>query len=449
MKTPTEVDNSKNSDAIFDLIQEEESRQKSVLRMIPSENYVSANVSLAVSSCLGNKYSEGYPKKRYYQGQKFIDEIELLAIDHAKKVFGVPHANVQAYSGSIANAAVYFALLEPGDTIMGMALDSGGHLTHGFPKITFSGKYFNSISYTVGEDGFLDYAKIRDLALQHRPRLIISGASAYPRGIDFDKIGQISAEVGAYHMADISHIAGLVATGAHQSPVEFADIITTTTHKTLRGPKGALVMATERGLESDADLGVKIDKAVFPGMQGGPHMNNIAGIAVALQEAMSSEFSQYIQQVVLNAETLATKLLEKDFSLVTKGTDNHLILIDIRNKNLDGWLLAWALEYAGIIVNRNAIPFDPNPPFYPSGIRLGTPAITSLGIKENSMEKIAQWMDAITKIAQSHLAQKKLEVGDLDKNSRQDLKLAFSKDPEILAIAGEVKKLCTKAHPMV
>lgn len=432
-----------SKDLIFGLIQKENLRQKSVLRLIPSENYVSKEVSLALSSCLSNKYSEGYKGKRYYQGQEFVDEVEGLAISRAKDVFKVPHVNVQAYSGSIANAAVYFALLAPGDTIMGMSLDSGGHLTHGFPKITFSGKYFNSVSYTVGENGLLDYDKIRFLALKHRPKLIISGASAYPRIIDFEKIGQISMEVSAYHMADISHIAGLVATGLHPSPMDFADIVTSTTHKTLRGPKGALIMVTEKGLSKDAELSTKIDKAVFPGMQGGPHMNNIAGIAVALAEALSDDFSTYINQVVLNAKALANNLSYLGFSLVTGRTDNHLVLIDVRNKNMDGWLLAWALEYAGIIVNRNAIPFDPNPPYYPSGIRLGTPAITSIGLKEKDMEKVAQWLDAVTKIVQTYLSNEvkvqNVSLEKIDKSVRQELKSKFSKDPKLLAISQEVK----------
>jgi glycine hydroxymethyltransferase len=430
-----------NTDEVFSLIKKEKARQKKVLRLIPSENYISPEVATALASCFGNKYSEGYAGKRYYQGLEFVDQLELLTKERAQKLFKVPHANVQPYSGSIANAAVYFGLLEPGDTIMGMALDSGGHLTHGFPKITFSGKYFNSISYIVGEDGLLNYEKVRELALQHKPKLLISGASAYPRKIDFSKFGEIADKVSAYHMADISHIAGLVATGEHVSPVEFADVITTTTHKTLRGPRGAMVLVTEKGLKKDPDLAKKIDKAVFPGMQGGPHNNTIAGLAVCLGEALSPEFDAYIKQVILNACTLAEGLLSRGFNLVTGGTDNHLLLIDLRNKNLDGWILAWALEFAGIIVNRNAIPFDPNPPFYPSGIRLGTPAITSLGLKEDSMDKIAQWIDDVAKIAQEHVDKLGVPLKDLDKKMRQSLKEDFSRDKKILEIAQEVEKL--------
>lgn len=435
-------------DEVFGLIQKEENFQKRTLRLIPSENYVSSEVLRALGSGLGNRYSEGYPQKRYYQGQEFVDEIESLAIERAQKVFGVPFANVQPYSGSVANSAVYFGLLEPGDTIMGMSLDSGGHLTHGMPKITFSGKFFNSVSYAVSEDGSLDYEKVRNLALEYKPKLIISGATAYPRTIDFEKFGQIATEVSAFHMADISHIAGLVATGTHPSPVDFADVITTTTHKTLRGPKGALIMVTSRGLAKDPNLSSKINKAVFPGMQGGPHENNIAGIAVCLLEAQEPEFAQYAQKVISNASTLAYELTSRGFSLLTGGTDNHLILVDVRNKVPDGWFLAWALEYAGIIVNRNAIPFDPNPPFYPSGIRLGTPAITTAGLSEKHMSTIANWIDAVAKatsrIVSEAIPENKIE--GIDKVARSQIKEQLSQDDTILGISSQIEKFCQENY---
>lgn len=435
-------------DGVFDLIQKEENYQRRTLRLIPSENYVSPEVLRALGSVLGNRYSEGYPKKRYYQGQTFIDEIESLAIERAQKVFGVPFVNVQPYSGSVANSAVYFGLLEPGDTIMGMSLDSGGHLTHGTPKITFSGKFFNSVSYSVSENGFLDYEKVRNLALEYKPKLIISGATAYPRTLDFEKFGQIAAEVSAFHMADISHIAGLVATGNHPSPVGFADIVTTTTHKTLRGPKGALIMVTNRGLEKDPDLGLKINKAVFPGMQGGPHENNIAGIAVCLLEAQKPEFVQYAKKVISNASTLANELTSRGFSLVTGGTDNHLILADVRNKAPDGWFLAWALEYANIIVNRNAIPFDPNPPFYPSGIRMGTPAITTAGLSEKHMSMVANWMDVVSqaafRIVSKTIPENKIEP--IDKMTRLKIKEQLSQDDIILDISSQVAEFCQENY---
>lgn len=385
----------RNTGIISNLISRENERQKEVLRLIPSENYVSEDVRKAVGSVFMNKYSEGYPGKRYYQGNGLVDEIELLATERAKKLFGVPHANVQPYSGSIANAAVYFALLGNNDVLLGMELGSGGHLTHGYPKITFSGKYFESYSYSVNKEGFLDYEEIARSAREKSPQIIISGASAYPRKIDFSKIGQIADEVGAYHMADISHIAGLVATGVHESPVGYAHIITTTTHKTLRGPRGAMILVTEKGLQKDMNLAQKIDKAVFPGMQGGPHDNTTAAIAQALGEALNSEFNDYAKQVVRNAAVLAQELKNRGFTLITGGTDNHLILMDMRPTKIDAWLYAWALEYSGVMVNRNAIPHDPNPPFYPSGIRLGTPAITTLGFKEKDMPQIADWFGIV------------------------------------------------------
>ena len=385
-------------DKIFELIAKEEKRQKETLMMIPSENYTSSAIRKAVGSVLMHKYSEGYPGKRYYQGNKFIDEIESLAIERAKKLFGVPYANVQALSGAAANAAVYFALLNPGDRIMGMVLSSGGHLTHGHPKITFSGKYFQSVQYTVGKDGWLDYGEIERLALAQKPNIIVCGYTAYPRTIDFERFGKIADKVGAYLLADIAHIAGLVVGGVHPSPVPYVDVVTTTTHKTLRGPRGAIIMVTKKGLEKDSLMGQKIDRAVFPGLQGGPHDNQTAGIAVCLAEALTLSFKKYAQQIVKNAKALAEELKKYDFSLVTGGTDNHLILIDLRNKKIDGKKAAEILEEAGIVVNKNTIPFDPNPPANPSGIRLGTPALTTRGMKEKEARLIASWINEILNV---------------------------------------------------
>jgi len=378
-------------DKVFELIKEEEKRQRETLMMIPSENYASAAVRRAVGSVLMHKYSEGYPGKRYYQGNKIIDEVEELALARAKKLFDVPFANVQALSGAAANAAVYFALLEPGEKIMGMTLSSGGHLTHGHPKITFSGRYFSSVQYTVREDGWLDYEAVEDLAKKEKPKIIVCGYTAYPRIVDFRRFGEIAEKVGAWLLADISHIAGLVVGGVHPSPVSWADLVTTTTHKTLRGPRGALIMVTKKGLKKDPALGEKINKAVFPGLQGGPHDHQTAGIAVCLKEASTASFRKYAAQIVKNAKTLSEELKMLGFSLVSGGTDNHLMLIDLRNQGLNGKEAAEILEEAGIVVNKNTIPFDPNPPFYPSGIRLGTPALTTRGMKEREMKQIARF----------------------------------------------------------
>lgn len=380
-------------DKIFKIIAKEKKRQRDQLHLIPSENYTSKAVMKAVGSVLMNKYAEGQAGKRYYQGNQYIDEVEWLARDRAKQLFKVAHVNVQPYSGSPANSAVEMALLDPGDTLMGLALASGGHLTHGHPKITFSGKYFNSVQYTVGKDGWLDYGAIMKLAKKAKPKLIICGTTAYPRILDWKKFREIADAVGAYLMADIAHIAGLVAGGVHPSPAPWADVITTTTHKTLRGPRGAMIMVTKQGLKKDPELANKIDRAVFPGLQGGPHMHTIAGIAVALREAQSKQFKTYAKQIVKNAKVLAKEFKNRDYQLVSGGTDNHLLLIDLRNKGINGVVAAWALEYAGIILNYNSVPFDTNPPFYPSGIRLGTPVLTTRGMKEKEMIKVADWID--------------------------------------------------------
>ncbi len=373
---------------IYELIRQEQARQSGSIRLIPSENYVSRAVMTATSSCLTNKYAEGYPSKRYYEGQQVTDLIEKLARDRAKKLFGADHANVQPYSGSVANLAAYAALASPGDTIMGMSLDHGGHLTHGW-KVSLTSKFYNSVPYHVNTDtGLLDYDAIRELAKKHRPKIIISGATAYPRLIDFEIFGDIAKEVGAHLVSDIAHIAGLVVAGIHKSPVPYADVVSTTTHKTLRGPRGGMLLCK-------ADHATKVDKAVFPGLQGGPHMHTLTAIAVAMAEADTTEFVAYAEQIVKNAKALANKLLEYGFDLVTGGTDNHLMLIDLRAKDIPGKKLAKALDRARIVTNYNTVPGDPAPPFNPSGLRLGTPAITTRGMKEVEAEQIATFIHQV------------------------------------------------------
>lgn len=373
---------------MYELIKREQIRQSRSIRLIPSENYASKAVMFAEGSCLSNKYSEGYPGKRYYQGQQITDIIEETVRQRAKKLFGADHANVQPYSGSVANMAAYLALIQPGDTIMGLSLPHGGHLTHGW-KVSYTGKIFNSTPYTVdSKTGRFDYDHIEELAKKHRPKLIISGATAYPREIDFEIFGQIAKNTGAYHIGDMAHIAGLVAAGVHKSPVPYADIVSTTTHKTLRGPRAGMLLCK-------AEHAKKVDKSVFPGMQGGPHMQTITAIGIALAEAGTPQFVEYAKQIVSNAKALAEKLLEYGFDLVSGGTDNHLILIDLRNKGIPGKKLAKALDIAGIITNCNTVPDDPAPPFNPSGLRIGTPAITSRGMKETQAEQIAGFMNKV------------------------------------------------------
>jgi glycine hydroxymethyltransferase len=388
---------------IEELIQAEVARQRDGLEMIPSENHTSPDVLKALGSRLTDKYSEGYPGMRYYGGCQYVDAVENLARDRAKALFGTTHANVQAYSGSPANMAVYFALADPGDTVMGLELFYGGHMTHGL-KVNFSGKWFNSVQYRTGKDGYLDYDGMAELVQKHKPKLIFTGATAYPRIIDWKRLREIADLTGAFLVADISHIAGLVVAGAHPSPVGIADVITTTTHKTLRGPRGALILANgnpstplknvERSREN---LPTLIDRAIIPGLQGGPHNHQTAAIAVALREASQPAFKEYGQQIVKNAKRLAEKLNSKGYELVTGGTDNHLLLIDLTNKNVKGAEAEKALGAAGITVNKNTVPFDPRPPFDPSGIRLGTPALTTRSMKETEMEQVAEWIDqAIT-----------------------------------------------------
>lgn len=425
---------------IYKLIQLEEKRQKEVLEMIPSENYASKAVMEALGTVLTNKYSEGYPKKRYYQGNKIIDEIEILAEERAKKLFKVPYVNVQPLSGSAANAAVYMAVLNPGDKIMGLALSFGGHLTHGAP-LTFSSRFFKSVQYTLGKDRLLDYDAIEKQALKEKPQIIVCGFTAYPRIIDFKRFGEIADKVGAYLLADISHITGLILAGVHPSPVPYAHIVTTTTHKTLRGPRGAMIMVTDKGLKKNPDLGKKIDSAIIPGLQGGPHDNQTAAIAVCLLEASKPSFKTYGRQIVKNSKALAKELIKHSFDLVSGGSDNHLILIDLRNSGVNGAVAALALETAGIVLNKNGVPFDTNPPFYPSGIRLGTPAITTRGLKEKDMVKVANWINrAIDQVKELDLPK------DREKRKKlwQKLKLEIVKNKKLLEIAKEVKNFTAK-----
>jgi glycine hydroxymethyltransferase len=396
---------------IAELIAAEERRQRDKVRLIASENYVSAAVLAATGSVLTNKYSEGYPGKRYYEGQQYIDQIEQLCIDRAKAVFGADHANVQPYSGSPANLAIYFAFLKPGDTVMGLGLPAGGHLTHGW-SVSISGTYFRAVQYGVRKDTHrIDLDEVRDLARKEKPKLLFAGGTAIPRQIDFAAYAAIAKEVGAVFAADIAHIAGLVAGGAHPSPIPFADVVSTTTHKTLRGPRGGMLMCK-------AEHQKAIDRAVFPGLQGGPHNHTTAGIAVALREAQQAEFKTYAHQIVANSRALAAALVEHGWSLITGGSDNHLILADMTPKNVPGKVAAKALDAAGLELNYNSIPFDPRKPFDPSGVRLGTPSVTSRGMREPEVVQIAKWMDVVV-------------------NAPTDAGLHEK-------IAGEIRELCAK-----
>jgi glycine hydroxymethyltransferase len=373
---------------LADLLQREDERQAQSLCLIPSENYCSAAVLEANGTVLVNKYSEGYPGRRYYEGNEVIDEVESLAISRAKELFGAEHVNVQPYSGSPANLAIYLAFLEPGDTVMGLSLPAGGHLTHGW-SVSATGIWFNAVHYGVDrETGRVDMDAVRDLALSSRPKILFCGGTAVPRTIDFAGFAEIAGEVGALMVADVSHIAGLIAGGAHPSPIPHADVVMTTTHKTLRGPRGALLMCREEHAKA-------IDRAVFPGLQGGPHQHQTAAIAAALGEALAPEFSTYAHGTVANSKALAEALIDRGFDLVSGGTDNHLILLDVTTKGLSGKQAATALARAGIVTNANAIPFDPRKPFDPSGIRIGTPAVTTRGLQEDHMVQVAEWMNEV------------------------------------------------------
>ncbi len=426
---------------IYSLIKAEEKRQHDVLEMIPSENYASQAVMEALGTVLTNKYSEGFPKKRYYQGNEFIDSVEILAIERAKKLFQVPYVNVQPLSGSPANSAVYFAMLENGDKIMGLSLASGGHITHGH-KLGLSGRLFTFAHYDLGEDAKLDYALIEKQVKKEKPKLLICGFTAYSRIIDFAQFRKIADSVGAWLLADISHITGLVVAGAHPSPAEYADVITTTTHKTLRGPRGAMIMVTHRGLARDSKLPSKIETAIIPGLQGGPHDNQTAAIAVALKEAESAAFKRYGKQIVANAQALSEALVKLGYAVVSGGTDNHLLLIDLRDKNVNGRVAAIALERAGIVVNYNGVPGDTMPPLYASGIRIGTPALTTRGMKEKDMRSVAEWMDRAIREVEGN------EVPKDDKEKRvslmRDYRENIAKNKKLHAIAKEIKAFCIK-----
>ncbi|MFD3489414.1 serine hydroxymethyltransferase [Streptomyces sp. NPDC058690] len=376
------------------LVSAEEQLQADTLRLIPSENYVSAAVLEASGTVLQNKYSEGYPGKRYYEGQQIIDQVETVAVERATSLFRMDHANVQPYSGSPANLAVYLAFLEPGDTVLGMSLPMGGHLTHGW-GVSATGTWFRGVQYGVRRDtGRIDLDEVRDLARAERPKVIFCGGTAVPRTIDFAGFAAIAHEVGAVLVADIAHIAGLIAGGAHPSPAPHADVVSTTTHKTLRGPRGAMLL-------SRAEHARAIDRAVFPGLQGGPHNQTTAAIAVALKEAATDEFSAYAHQVVANARALGEELASRGFDLVSGGTDNHLLLIDLTGKDVPGKIAAKALDRAGIVVNYNTVPYDPRKPFDPSGIRIGTPALTSRGIPASEMGTVAEWMARVVEAART------------------------------------------------
>lgn len=371
---------------VAEAIEKEESRQENKIELIASENFVSRAVMAAQGSVLTNKYAEGYPGKRYYGGCEYVDIVEDLARDRIKKLFQADHANVQPHSGAQANTAVYFAMLEPGDTVMGMNLSHGGHLTHGSP-VNISGVYFNFVEYGVDpESETINYDVLRELAHKHRPKMIVGGASAYPRQIDFAKISEIAKEVGALIMIDMAHIAGLIAADLHPNPVPYADFVTSTTHKTLRGPRGGIILCKQ-------EYAQKIDKAIFPGIQGGPLMHVIAAKAVAFGEALKPEFKEYQKQIILNAKALAEGFLSRGFRLVSGGTDNHLILVDVRSKGLTGKAAEKILDDVGITVNKNTIPFDPESPFVTSGIRIGSPAVTSRGMKEPEMDQIVEAID--------------------------------------------------------
>src|SRR3990167_8449815 len=424
---------------VYSIIKKELDRQNNVLELIPSENFVSEAILEASGSILTNKYSEGYPNKRYYGGNENIDELETLAINRAKQVFNVEHVNVQPYSGSPANLAVYLATCNPGDKIMGLNLPDGGHLTHGW-KVNASSLFYESIPYHVNSNGFIDLEEVRELALANKPKLILCGATAYVRALPFEEFGEIADEVGAYFAADISHIAGLIASNLHPNPSSYCHIITTTTHKTIRGPRGAMIMVTKKGIEKDKDLPSKIDKAVFPGLQGGPHNHATAAIATALKEMMKPEFKEYSKQIIRNSKALAQALIEKNIKLVTNGTDNHMILIDLTPFGKGkGLIVQEALDLAGITTNKNTIPNDPSSPFYPSGIRIGTPAITTRNMKEPEMQQIAEFIsDVINEVRNYNLPS--------DNEKRKEFLIKFRleirNNTKIKEIISKVLKLC-------
>lgn len=439
----------KTDPQIYKLVKQEEKRQKEVLEMIPSENYASSAVIEALGTVLTNKYSEGFPGKRYYQGNAVIDSVESLAQERAMKLFGVPYVNVQALSGAPANSAVYMAVLQNGEKIMGLSLAYGGHITHGH-KLGLSGRLFTFSHYLLGKDDVLDYDAIEEQVMREKPKILICGYTAYPRKINFKRFGEIADKAGCYLMADVSHITGLIVAGVHPSPVPYAHIITTTTHKTLRGPRGALIMVTAKGLRKNPDLPKQIETAIIPGLQGGPHDNQTAAIAVALKEASTAKFKTYGAQIVKNAKALADALNSYGFDLVSGGTENHLILIDLRNKKVNGRVAAIALEKGNIVLNYNGVPGDTMPPLFASGIRLGTPAITTRGMKERDMKKVAKWynevieevrgMELPVSIGQGGPKDDKVKRSELMKKYRA----AIAKNKKLAAIGREVKSFASK-----
>lgn len=432
-------------DIIFKLIKKEEKRQKEMIGLIPSENTVSPEVSSVLSSCLSNKYSEGFPYHRYYEGNQIIDQIEDLARDRLKELFKVPYVNVQPYSGSPANSAIYFALMQPGDTLLGLKLTQGGHLTHGHPKVTLSGRFYNSVQYGLNKKDRVDFVEVRELAIKHKPKVIVAGNTAYPFELDFKKFREIADEVGAWLVADISHVTGLVLGGEHMSPVPYADVIMSTTHKTFRGPRGAMILVTDRGMKKEAKLGRMIDSAIIPGTQGGPHNATTAAIAIAAQEAQKPEFTKYIKQIRKNADALAKALLKEGLDLVGGGTETHLMLIDLSKVGYGlGKQVAFAMDVAGIYANANTVPSEVVSPFYPSGVRIGTPLVTSRGMKEKEMEMIASWIARVVDIVRA-------EELPRDKAERATFITKFQKkalkNKELKEIRKEVKAL-TKQFPL-
>lgn len=433
-----------NDSEIYKLIEEEKRRQKEGLELIPSENYTSPEVMEAMGSILTNKYSEGFPGKRYYGGNEFIDKIEIIAQNRLKKLFKVEYANVQPYSGSPANFAVYLATCEPGDKIMGLNLPDGGHLTHGW-KLSATAIFFKSIPYHVRSDGRIDMVEVAKLAKEHRPKLIWAGGTAYPFKYDYEVWAKIADSVGAYLVVDIAHVAGLIAAGVHPSPAKYAHIITSTTHKTFRGPRGGIVLVTKKGLEKDPELPLKIDKAIIPGFQGGPHNHQTAAIAIATKEAMTSEFKEYGKQIVKNAKVLAKTLLKKGIKLVGNGTENHLLLLNlVPIVGPGGGVFAQeALETAGMTANKNTIPGEPSSPFYPSGVRMGTPALTTRGMKEEEMVKVGEWIvRALNEINEFKLPAAKEKKQEYAKKAKAKIR----KNQNLLKIKEEIKKL-TKHFP--
>lgn len=425
---------------LYALIKKESLRQKEGLELIPSENYTSAAVMESMGSILTNKYSEGYAKKRYYGGNEFIDNIEILAMERAKKLFGVPHANVQPYSGSPANLAIYMATCQPGDVVLGLNLTDGGHLTHGW-KVSATGIFYKTFGYHTKPDGRVDFDEVWKLAKEHKPKLIWCGATAYMYEIEYEQFAEVADSVGAFLAADIAHVAGLIAAGAHPSPAKLAHIITTTTHKTLRGPRGGMIMATQKGLDKDPELGERMDKAVFPGLQGGPHDHQTGAIAIALKEAATPEFKVYGHQIVKNAKALGESLMKNGIKLIGNGTENHLLLLDLVPVFGPGGGVfgSEVLEAAGMTANKNTIPGEPGSPFYPSGVRMGTPALTTRGMKEKEMDKVGKWIaQAIMEVKHHKLPEKKEERGTYIANFKKEIKT----NENLKKIHEEIKELC-------